>query len=197
MFDQPWVYRLGQKLLYRSGAQAAYVSEYIQPKAGLRVLDVGCGPGIFLDYLPGTQYSGIDPNPRYIEGARARFGEKGEFRCGLLRPGGDWNNEKFDVILANGVLHHISDTDARQLLALCSSMLKPGGRFVSRDGCFAPGQSWPARFFLERDRGGFVRDESGYQKLLQPHFKAIRAEIRDDLLRVPYPLYIFVGEAPR
>ena len=190
LFDSAWAYRIGQGLLYKSGAQNRYVSEFVRPQPGYRILDIGCGPAAILSLLPNVRYCGIDPNPAYIEEARNRYGSRGEFRCGYLRAGAEWHGEKFDLVMANGVLHHVSDSDAQALLATASGLLRPGGRFVSRDGCFAPGQSTIARFILQHDRGNFVRDQPGYERLLTAHFKLRRAELREDMLRIPYPLLL-------
>src|SRR5690348_14585256 len=45
------------------------------------VLDVGCGPAYYFDRLPDVRYYGFDTEPRYIEYAKKKWGDRAEFRC--------------------------------------------------------------------------------------------------------------------
>lgn len=188
------VYRCFDLLVGGPRLRRRYVREYVGPVEGKRVLDIGCGPGDMLRYLPGAEYFGFDGSAEYIEAARRRFGQRGTFRCARVGPdaAADW--PAFDVAMANGVLHHLNDTEAAELLALAARALKPGGRFVSFDGCFVAGQSSAARWLLSRDRGRHVRDERGYVALVSRAFPRVRATVRRDLLNIPYTHIILQGE---
>jgi len=189
--NHPWIYTLTQWFWYRSGQQQRYVQEWIRPKPGNRILDIGCGPGALLARLPEVQYVGYDPNPRYIAWAKAQFGTRGIFHCGTLTEISDTESGRFDVVLANGVLHHVSDEAARALLALARKALKPTGRMITRDGCYEEGQSRLVRFLLRSDRGDFVRTQPAYETLFRPHLKVARTTILRDALRLPYSLIHF------
>ena len=97
----------------------------------------------------------------------------------------------YDLVMANGVLHHLNDREALHLLTLSREALKPGGRLVTRDGCFEDDQSAVARFLLKGDRGRFVRTRDGYQRLFDQVFPESKATVRRDMMRVPYSLIIF------
>jgi len=75
-------------------------------------------------------------------------------------------------------------------------VLAPHGRLVTFDGCYVKGQSTMARGLLAADRGGYVRDAAAYRELAVPHFSAVRAELRHDLLRIPYTHVIMQAEHP-
>src|SRR5437016_876184 len=107
----PWIYTLTQHFWYRSGQQPKYIENWIRPRSGDRILDIGCGPGNLLQFMPEVRYVGYDPNPRYIAAATTRFGTRGRFHCGTLTHISDSEAGSFDVVLANGVLHHISDAE--------------------------------------------------------------------------------------
>jgi hypothetical protein len=83
-------------------------------------------------------------------------------------------------------LHHLADDEALALLRLARAALKPGGRFVTFDGCLVDGQSAFARFLLRRDRGRFVRHRDDYLRLASRVFPNVTASVRHDLLRLPY-----------
>ena len=88
--------------------------------------------------------------------------------------------------IASGLLHHLTNEQAVATLAVASRALRAGGRCVTLDGCFVPGQSRFARWMLHRDRGKFVRDLPRYLALAEAVFPMVIPAIRHDLLRVPY-----------
>ena len=191
VLGRPQVYQATQWLWYRRGQQLKYILDWVKPRPGHRILDIGCGPATILDYLPDVTYIGYDPNPRYISFAKDRFGSRGDFRCGLLTEIPARERQTFDLVLANGVMHHLSDAELRSTVALAHEALKPGGRLVTRDGCLEAGQSWLVRLLLRNDRGAFVRSQEGYETQLRTCFPTVRAVIVRDALRLPYSLLHF------
>ena len=103
----------------------------------------------------------------------------------------------FDRVVAHGVLHHVSDDIASELLALASDVLAPSGRLVTNDGCRYDGQSRPARFMVHADRGKEIRSPEGYRRLADQSFGRVEVHVRHDLLRIPYTLAILTCEEPR
>ena len=69
----PSVYRIFRTIVRGDGCRI-YVSEYVQPLPGEKVLDIGCGPGDILENLAAVDYLGFDISREYIEAARKRFG---------------------------------------------------------------------------------------------------------------------------
>jgi SAM-dependent methyltransferase len=191
VLGRPQVYEATQWLWYRRGQQLKYIREWVKPRPGDRILDIGCGPAAILDYLPDVRYVGYDPNPRYVSFAKSRFGSRGDFRCGLLTEVPASERQAFDLVLANGVMHHLSDAELSATVALAHEGLKPGGRLVTRDGCLEADQSWLVRLLLSNDRGAFVRSQAGYETQLRTCFATLRAEIVRDALRLPYSLLHF------
>jgi SAM-dependent methyltransferase len=163
-----------------------YVQRYVRPQPQGRILDVGCGTGDILKYLPPVSYLGIDLDRRYIDSARKRFGSHGEFRCESATETVLREPESFDVVMANGVLHHLNDDEVLAVLRLARSALKASGHLTTLDGAFVPGQSRIARSLLNLDRGRFVRSHDRYVELARTVFTDINADVCHDLLRLPY-----------
>ena len=70
----PWLYRLFQRLVGGDNLRRIFSQEYIQAHPGQRLLDLGCGPGDLLPFLPQTDYHGLDVHraARVASAARAR-----------------------------------------------------------------------------------------------------------------------------
>lgn len=186
----PAAYRLFGRVVGGSGSRVSFVRDHVKPRPGDRILDVGCGPGSLLPYLPECEYVGVDLDPAYIAAAKAAFPDRGTFRCEPAETVADLEPGSFDRVIASGLLHHLTDDEALGTLRVARRALRPGGRFVSLDGCFVPGQHWFARWMLRRDRGKFVREQPAYLKLAEQVFPTVVPALRHDLLRVPYTLLV-------
>jgi cyclopropane fatty-acyl-phospholipid synthase-like methyltransferase len=180
------VYSSFGDLIGAKHARATYVSEHVRPEPGMKILDIGCGPGDILDFLPQVDYHGFDPSREYIEAAQRRFKGRGTFYVGSIGAPLEKSFSDFDLVLASGVVHHLDDAQARELFRLASSALKTGGRLVTFDGVFVEGQSFFARWMLRNDRGRYVRDEASYVALARKWFPQVISRVRTDLLRIPY-----------
>jgi len=151
----------------------------------MAILDIGCGPADILAYLPNIEYWGFDISEQYIERAGNAFGTRGHFRCKQLQVDDLDELPKFDVALAIGLLHHIDDQVALNVLQLAYQALKPGGRLLTVDPCLEPSQSFIARFLVRHDRGQNVRDKGEYEALALSVFKAPNVVVRHQAW-IPY-----------
>ena len=163
------------------------VKTYIRPKVGDKILDIGCGPGDILEFLPSTvDYWGFDLNDDYINTARKRFSNRGQFFCKKVSRDAIPGEDLFDIVMACGVFHHLTNEEAGEMFELAHTLLKSGGRFITFDGVYVPDQSYFARLFLSNDRGEYVRTKEQYRTIAQKYFTDIQVSIRSDLLRLPY-----------
>ena len=179
VLSHPLVYSAFQSLMGAHQARLRYMAEFIRPFPGMQVLDIGCGPADILAYLPDdVAYWGYDISPQYIARAQARFGSRGRFACTLLEPADLQALPAFDLVLAQGVLHHLDDTTAREVIALAHQALRDGGRLLTIDPCLEPGQNPVARFLIRRDRGRNVRLRDGYEELVRASFTERRILVR-------------------
>ncbi|HEV7122507.1 MAG TPA: class I SAM-dependent methyltransferase [Rhodanobacter sp.] len=180
-------YDLFQTIVGAKRFRRRIVERYLRPQPGMHIIDVGCGTGAMLDYLPeGVRYYGFDLSHDYIEHAKNQFGARGEFYCAGVADASELRLPKADLIIAIGLLHHLDDAEAIKLIRDITRLLTPSGRCIAVDPCFEDNQSRIARWFLERDRGQNVRDQSGYLSLTVDLPVKVKVEISRDLLRIPY-----------
>ncbi|NER93867.1 MAG: class I SAM-dependent methyltransferase [Symploca sp. SIO1B1] len=173
-------------LIGGSSCRTEFVHKYVSPKPGDKILDIGCGPGDIVPYLPDVEYIGFDASLKYIKTAQAKYGHLGQFYCQKVSRTNFNNDSDFDIVLAVGIVHHLNDLEALELLALAKDVLKPGGKLVTFDGVFLKNQSPIARYIIAQDRGKFVRHKEEYFSLTSKVFSDIKVSIRHDLLRIPY-----------
>ncbi|MGC2770547.1 MAG: class I SAM-dependent methyltransferase, partial [Candidatus Sulfotelmatobacter sp.] len=159
--------------------------EHIRARQSDRILDVGCGPGSMVPYLPSSEYVGFDANPDYIQQAQRRFPEA-HFTCDQVNEYNLPQSEYFDIVIALGILHHLEDFEAVQLFRMARRTLKPDGRLITSDGVWLASQSKFAKFLLSRDRGRFVRQAEEYVALASTSFSSVSSAVRHDMLRIPY-----------
>lgn len=182
----PAVYRAWSGLVSPRDGRRAFADDYVRANAGDRVLDIGCGPADIFPWLGAVEYTGFDANPEYVAAATARYGDRATFRCQRVSEEVLAEEPSFDIVLAQGILHHLDDTEAAHLFDVAHRALRPGGRLVTLDPAFAEGQSPIARYVVGRDRGEHVRHFQAYVDLASRRFPETRAEVRHDLLRIPY-----------
>jgi len=179
IFSSPRVYDSFQNLMGASRMRQELVRDYIRPLPGMRILDVGCGTAEIIGFLPeDVGYWGYDISPRYVDAAKVRFGTRGHFHCGLLDVQQVDSLPKFDIVMALGVLHHLNDAEACGLFELAKRALRPDGRVVTIDPCFAERQNPIARFLISQDRGQNVRTAEAYRALPKPNFSGTQGQVR-------------------
>lgn len=178
ILSSPFVYSTLQMLMGAHSGRTAFVRDFVRPQAGMNVLDIGCGPADILSYLPDVNYWGFDISRPYIDMAIKKYGKRGYFYTKILKIDELENMPQFDIVIASGLLHHMDDIVANELFTLAHAALKKGGRLVTIDPCWEPGQNPVAKFLISKDRGQSVRDRYGYSNLASKTFDALNVEVR-------------------
>jgi SAM-dependent methyltransferase len=142
-----------------------------------RVLDVGCGPGTNTHHFAHADYLGIDFNPAYIESARRRHGR--EFMVADVTTYQVPPDQRFDLILANSLFHHIDTANTRRILAHLATLLSDDGHVHILD-LVLPAELSVSRFLARADRGDHPRPLEEWREIFDGAFETVVFE--------PYPL---------
>jgi SAM-dependent methyltransferase len=195
ILSNPRVYDIFQEIAGAKNFREIYVAEYIAPVGTERILDIGCGTAAILGHLPDTvDYVGFDASVEYINAAKARFAERGQFFCQYVNEMTVEEMGEFDVVMANGLIHHLNDNEVAHLCSISVKALRPGGHLITHDPCYSNQQSRLARYIISRDRGQNVRNGEQYAALLRPFFSEVELSVRHDMANIPYTHAIMVGK---
>ncbi|NLF38893.1 class I SAM-dependent methyltransferase [bacterium] len=149
------------------------IRDEVRPHGG-RVLDVGCGTGIFAACFPPGQYTGIDVSEGYIEAARRKHPGH-TFAChdACAMP---FAQGSFDVCIVSGVLHHLDDETAVRLLRELARVLKNDGSCIIWEDVPARSRWNVIGAFAHRfDEGSHIRLAEAYRRLASAAFSVARA----------------------
>lgn len=171
LLERPTIYRLWQ---------LPFAGDKLRPflrhndYAGLgRVLDVGCGPGTNARHFAGTDYLGVDINPKYIAYARGRF--PGRFEVADAAHLNLGENQKFDCIIVNSLLHHLEDGVVSSLLEkLCSALSDEGSIHILE--LVEPRSRGIDAFLAKADRGRFSRSKGRWEDLVRQFYELVVVE---------------------
>jgi SAM-dependent methyltransferase len=174
-----------------------FARDVINAPQRAQLLDIGCGPGSLLNYLPDVEYFGFDRNAAYIEKAKHTFGSRGIFICDDVGNFAQHALPPVDIAVAIGLLHHLDDALAAHMLLDIRKAIKPGGRLITADPCFHPAQSAVQRFVISHDRGMHVRPFEQYVALCGLAFAATAARFSKGYSPFPYSICIVQASQPR
>ena len=106
---------------------AAEMADRVGVTGGMRVVDVGCGPGGLVSELcsrvGGSNVAGIDPAPKFVAACSAR-NPGADIRVGTAEDL-PWTDASFDAALSSLAVGFFGDTDAG--IAEMVRVTKPGG----------------------------------------------------------------------
>jgi ubiquinone/menaquinone biosynthesis C-methylase UbiE len=141
--------------------------ELVPPRAGWRVLDVGCGTGKTLAFYleAGCTVVGVDVSVAMLRRARQGLGSAAE----LHLIGGDelpFERDSFDLVNLSLVLHEIPFDERTDVLREMARVTAPGGRMLVTDFRFGS---------LRGVRGRVLRLVSWVMERISGHYDGYRS----------------------
>ena len=155
----PAFYRSFQDILGGKRARKKLGELHFKEFGGKSVLEVGCGPGTWVQEMPEVSYYlGVDWNEKHIQKAAQEYNSSGfDFICGDITDKHLLPKRTFDVVCAFGIMHHLDDLQVDQLLNSIKSKLTSDGLFLAIEPVYHSNQHWFARLMKKLDSGQNIR----------------------------------------
>ena len=98
------------------------------------ILDLGCGSGNDTLYLinKGKKVISCDQSPSAIQNISKNFPEVYDVKCFNMLDGIPFEDETFEVVIADLCLHYFLDADTKKILNDIKRILEPGGHLILR-----------------------------------------------------------------
>lgn len=173
ILGHPFVYNNVRPLVVGIDYTSQYAALAVSPADV--VLDIGCGSGDALRYLREYRsYHGFDTDPVALTFAAQRpEARRGDVRFEhALVDRGTLDRIRPTRIMMNGLLHHLTDAEAIDLLRMCAAC-PTVERVVTNDVVFLDGKH-VNNLMARLDRGRHVRTVEGYRALIDRGGMSIR-----------------------
>ncbi|MEK6256241.1 MAG: class I SAM-dependent methyltransferase, partial [Chloroflexota bacterium] len=123
-----------------------------RPSAEMKVLDVGCGTGIHLEYYlkAGCKIFGIDPSEAMLGLARARLGQDAKLQHGSATEM-PYQDGQFDLVYCMLALHEMDPDIRTEVAAEMKRVVKSDGRILWIDfhtGSIQGIKGWLTQVFI-------------------------------------------------
>jgi len=190
ILKHPKIYRFFQSFLANKKDNFYNIlTDYLKKNyQNYSIIDIGCGDAKIASFFDdSTKYVGFDISKKYIESAKKNFPHFEFHNSDITKI----KNLPFtnSVFLLIGVIHHISDKDAKNFITFLKSI--EGSTIICIDPVKIKKQHPIAKLFIKLDRGEFIRTKSEYEKI----FVNFTFFLRDNLLLLPYNHIISVYNA--
>jgi SAM-dependent methyltransferase len=164
VLGHPWVFEYVRPLAV-GGIDMSSAYRLLGCDESSVVLDIGCGTGDALRHIQHfADYLGVDTDRVAVEHARARHAGRRNARFECRTSGAaDFQTRPVSHVSMVGLLHHLSDSEAidlLRLLAQCPTLL----RAVTLDIVYLDGR-WYNNLMASMDRGRHCRTRGGYVSL--------------------------------
>jgi SAM-dependent methyltransferase len=163
IMGRPWVYdRLRPMVIGGFNYSAVYA--WLQCTEEDIVLDVGCGTGHAMEFLDKFKaYHGFDIDSLALDAFRLKYPDRKIELYAHILSREDVQRLRPNKVVAIGLLHHLTDGEASDLLndlSGCDSVR----RIITLDTVYLPGK-WSSNFLAFMDRGRHTRKQDGYRAL--------------------------------
>ena len=193
--ESPVIYNFWQQITGAESWKHRVINEYVKPFRNARILDVGCGTASILqNFDPDLKvdYVGCDINSEYINHAKKKYSNKGNFFC-CSADNLPTKENNFDFVLAIAVFHHLSDDTLENLIRLIKNKLKIGGIFILSEPVWTKNQSRLEKYLMKKDRGQNIKSEEEYIKLVKKEFTNIKSIIVLDSHLIPWSVNVIIS----
>ena len=176
ILDIPILYNFVQKLFDHKRTRLRW-HQLIKGYQNGIILDIGCGPGNQSIHFKNSKlYIGLDISQIYINEARQLYGSFGKFYTMSATEIDKLPYSDIDLVILNGVFHHLSDEQVKEVLEKVAKKLGKNGVLVTVDPTLVKGRII-ANSIVSKDRGMHVREPSSLLAITEKYLKTINCDV--------------------
>lgn len=184
-------YNLYQDLIGSKHFLGILINDYVKPKQGQKILELGCGAGNVYDVFPEKNlcYIGIDYSKNYISHAKKKFPEQ-SFICADVTQ--DIIAEDiFDTVFAEAIISALPDNQIVKMFGHLKNICDDNTKIIFSDMNYRDSAPKFQCFLMKHERNQFIRSKSEYIKLLTDFFVINNISVIKHPYRIPYEKIIF------
>lgn len=137
-----------------------------------KFLDLGCGSGIFSDLVLLEKYYGIDINFDFIQFAHKK--SKKKFLLTEIK-NLPFKSGQIDIILINGVLHHLPDSYINATISEIDRVLKSQGKLILIEDTEELDIFNPLGKLIHKiDQGNYIRSANEYSNFFSKRYRVLK-----------------------
>ena len=194
ILEIPQIYNFYQRLVgvypYMRDFAQKYIHISVKDKKIFKILDMGCGTGIIIPYLPkNIEYLGIDCSSKYIKYVQKNNPSK-KFLCQSVCKTID-NNDIYDLVLSKNVVSALSDEQLKKMLDVIIPHCDVNTKIIFSDMDYKSDASIVQRFFQSHERNRYIRSKEDYLKILYLYFNVDKIDEINGMYRIPYSKVVF------
>tara|TARA_A100001011_G_scaffold225956_1_gene233973 strand:+ start:19 stop:621 length:603 start_codon:yes stop_codon:yes gene_type:complete len=165
ILEVPFIFQLQQKVCNNYDAVFIEFSEYLNV-SNKSIIEIGCSTANCASEIVDMKknyFVGVDLDKNYINRAKkiAPLGNFFEMDARKLV----FDNNKFDLAVFNGVIHHMDDELILSCLSEVKRVIKDNGKVIISEPVFSKGII--STILLKLDRGNYIRKQEEYKNLFK------------------------------
>ena len=132
----------GERLVQDCGASSPSSEELVWFRKALnklevkRVLDLGCGIGLFAGLFDGLDYTGVDLTPSMVAAAKEKVPDKRFVVAAGGSLGEVFRGNRFDLVWTRAVIQHNAEPDKSEIIRSIREVLSPSGYYMFHEHQF-------------------------------------------------------------
>ena len=165
LLEIPIVFQLQQKICNNYDAVLNEFSEYLNT-TNKSIIEIGCSTANCASEIVNMSknyYVGVDLDKNYIDRAKKNAPQGNFYEMDARKL--SFENNKFDIAIFNGVIHHMDDDLILSCLSEVKRVLKENGKVLISEPIFSKGII--STILLKLDRGKYIRKQEEYKFLLE------------------------------
>ena len=193
ILNQAIVYNFYQNLIGSRRYLRLYSENFIQAKDGQKILDIACGTGNIIEFLPkNIDYTGVDYSLKYIEFCKKKFPQFSFICANSFEDMG--LDMKYDIIICEALISNGSDYQVMKLFESIKRFSTKSTKILISEMNYTLETPFVEKKLYLSERGSYLRYRDEYINLISEYFNIKKYTIVEKPYYIPYQKIVFECE---